>query len=460
MRKAMTSTHRAKPSTLGHGPDPADDLLPGPPRRSRPLARWFVTAGVLLALASGLVYAVRKYPEELRGLWVQVTGPARPKHEPLNPEGPTRTGQPWDGSITLTEKARTAMGVETTRAIPQVEPIRLELLGTTDYITDTLTKIRPMFKGRVDKVYVKVNQPVKKGDPLIDLYSKDLAEAKSVYEIEHIQWLFDKNLSESRERLLRTNAISQHLYEETKNNEMKSRKEYAVARDKLFVFGLSEAEINKVEDEHGSQKARMTLRSPTDGYVIEREVVPGNLYDENDTLFVIAPLDRLWVWGNVFESDLDLVKLGQSWEIRFPFLEEKIHGKVEYISNRVDPNSHAVRIRTSIRNPEGRLKSDMLVRGMLEIPPAPGRTVIPRTALIVDDGRYYVFIRLEGHPDKFQHRMVGVAQEKDDHVVLDAGMKAGEEVVSVGGLVLAQMYEDLKTAQTGAPAASHEPGSN
>ena len=62
--------------------------------------------------------------------------------------------------------------------------------------------------------------------------------------------------------------------------------------------------------------------------------------------------DRLWVWGNVFESDLDLVRLGQSWEIRFPFLESKLQGRVEYISNRVDPNSHAVRVRTSIPNPE------------------------------------------------------------------------------------------------------------
>ena len=88
------------------------------------------------------------------------------------------------------------------------------------------------------------------------------------------------------------------------------------------------------------------------------------------------------------------MKLGQSWEIRFPFLEEKLQGKVEYISNRVDPNTHAVRVRTSIPNPEGRLKSDMLVRGMLEIPPAPGRCVIPRTALIVDDGHYYVFVQV------------------------------------------------------------------
>src|SRR5262249_16784978 len=160
-------------------------------------------------------------------------------------------------------------------------------------------------------------------------------------------------------------------------NEMKNRREYEVARDKLLVYGLTEEEVERGEAETGSQKAPLTLPSPIDGLGIDRDVAGGNLYDENDTLLVIAPPHPLPVWGNVFESDLDLVRLGQSWEIRFPFLEEKLQGKVEYISNRVDPNSHAVRVRTSIPNPEGRLKSDMLVRGMLEIPPAPGRTVVP-----------------------------------------------------------------------------------
>jgi membrane fusion protein, heavy metal efflux system len=460
LRNAITSPPRATPPPVGYEPDLEDGLPELSPRRGRPALKQAMAAVFVLALTAGVGYLAWRYPAEVQRLWESVSGGGKRKGAPSPAEGPPGNRRPWDGYIVLPEKSRTAIGIETTRAIPQTEPIRLELLGTTEYITDTLTKIRPMFKGRVDKVYVKVGQALKKGDSLVDLYSKDLAEAKSVYEIERIQWLFDKNLSESRERLLKTNAIARHLFEETKNNEMKSRTEFAVARDKLFVFGLTEAEIEKVDEEPGSQKARMTLRSPTDGFVIERDVVPGNLYDENDTLFVIAPLDRLWVWGNVFESDLDLVKLGQSWEIRFPFLEQKLQGKVEYISNRVDPNSHAVRIRTSILNHEGRLKSDMLVRGMLEIPPTPGRTVIPRTALIVDDGRYYAFVRLAGKPDTFERRVVGVAQEKDDHAVLDDGLKAGEEVVSVGGLILAQLYEDMKTAQTGAPAASHEQGAD
>ena len=173
--------------------------------------------------------------------------------------------------------------------------------------------------------------------------------------------------------------ISRQSYLEAQNDEMKDLREYEVARDKLLVYGLTEEEVAKVKDEVGSQKARMTFRSPASGIVITRDVVPGNIYDDDDTLLVIEPLDHLWVWGNVFESDLGLIKLGQSWEIQFPFQAERLHGKVEYISNNVDPGTHAVRVRTSIANTEGRIKSDMLVRGSLEISPDPKRTVVPRT---------------------------------------------------------------------------------
>jgi membrane fusion protein, heavy metal efflux system len=448
VRKAMALTQPAAHPSVGvetNRPTP-----PGGERRwKRPLA-----AATLLALAAGLGYLAWRYPSEARRAWESIAGKGGPKQPPPLAERPSRIGRTWDGLITLPEQKQTAIGLSTVKAAAQAEPIRLELLGTTEYISDTLTKVRPMFKGRVDKVHATVGQSVRKGERLIDLYSTELAAAKSTYEIERIQWLYDKNLVEIRESLLQSKTVSQQLYEETKNNEMKNRREYEVARDKLLVYGLTEEEVERVERETGAQKARLTLRSPIDGLVIDRDVAVGNLYDENDTLLVIAPLDRLWVWGNVFESDLDLVRLGQSWEIRFPFLEEKLQGKVEYISNRVDPNSHAVRVRTSIPNPEGRLKSDMLVRGMLEIPPAPGWTAVPRTALIVDDGRYYVFVRASGRPDTFERRVVGVAQEKDDHAVIDSGLKPGEDVVAVGGLILSQIYEDLQVAASGAPTGA------
>ena len=454
MTPVGTPAPSAHPATPGVPLDDGDDRLhpPRPGDRARRARTW----AALAVVGCGLGVLAWIFQPQLRARWLAAVawtkaGGHEASHAPN--AAPRAVARLKDGMIVLPERARQAMGITLAAARDQVVPIRLELLGTTEYISDTLTEIRPMFKGRVDKVHVAVNQAVKKGDPLIDLYSKELAEAKSAFEIEHIQWVHDRKLLEARETLIKSNAIAQILFEETRNNELKSHKEYEVARDKLMVYGLTDAEVERVEEEAGAQKARLTLRSPADGFVILRNAVPGNLYDDNDTLLTIAPLDRLWVWGNVFESDLDLVRMGQTWEIVFPFLKQTILGKVEYISNRVDPNTHAVRVRTSIPNAQGRLKSDMLVRGILAIDPVAGRTVIPRTSLVVDGGQSFVFVRVAGHVDQFERRLVDVAQEKDDHAVIAQGLQPGEEVVSVGGLLLAQVHDDLKLAASGAPAA-------
>jgi membrane fusion protein, heavy metal efflux system len=333
------------------------------------------------------------------------------------------------------------LGLSTVTVAPQTVPIRLEIHGSTAYMTDFQSTIRPMFKGRADKVHVTIGRDVEKGDPLIDLYSAELAEAKSDFETKNVSWAYNKSLLGRHEELRKSHSISTHVYEETRRDEMKSRVEAKVARDKLRLYGLTDGEIARIEDEDGEQKARLTLRSPAGGVVISRDVVPGNLYDENDTLMVIAPLDRLWVWGHVFENDLDQVRIRQPWDVRFPHLDLALRGTVEHISTHIDPGTKAVSIRTSVPNPGSRLKSGMLVHGVLEIPHGPGRVVIPRGAMIVADGPAYVFVKVSGRDQEFERRAVRIAHETSRHVVIDEGLRAGEEVVLGGSLLLTQAYQ-------------------
>ena len=415
-------------------------------KRPAKKVRKLVKLIIVLLVAGGTAAAAWEYPKPFRDALSALTKPKADETAGPPPRLLAPSVSP-EGILTLEEKAVEGMGLETVEVVPQTEPIRLELLGTTEYDSDNQTRIRPLFKGRVDRVYAKVGQLVKKGEPLIEFYSTDLAEAKNACEIERIQWVYSANLLKVRENLSKDNAISKQSFLEAQNEEMKNLREYEVARDKLLVYGLTEDEVAKVKDEVGSQKARMTFRSPATGIVITRDVVPGNIYDDADTLLVIEPLDHLWVWGNVFESDLNLVKLGQSWEIQFPFQTERLHGKVEYISNNVDPGTHAVRVRTSIANNEGRIKSDMLVRGTLEIPPNPNFSVIPRTSLVVNAGLFYAYVKLPGSSTQYRRAAVKVAQEKDDHVVIESGLKTGEQVANVGALFLDQMFDNAQVTR-------------
>ena len=343
------------------------------------------------------------------------------------------------------------MGLRTVKVEPQTSPLVLELLGTTAHDPDSLVKVRPRFDSLVSKVHATLGQTVRKGAPLIDLYSAQLAEAKSVYEEKFAQWDHDRRQLERHKELVQQKVIANKQYLDTVNEEQKSHVEYKLARDKLLVYGLEDADIKKIPREDGSQKARMTLNASNDGVVIARDVVPGNLYDVSSTLMVIAPLDRLWVWGNVYENDIDKVKVGQVLEVQFPYLDEKIMGKVEYISNQVDPGTHAIRVRATIPNPQGRLKSDMLVRTMLEIPPEPGWIGIPRVAMVTADGDNYVFVRKGTVADVYERRSVQIVQEKDDRVVLRGGLEPDAVVVTNASLLLSQLYEDLSITNGGVP---------
>ena len=68
------------------------------------------------------------------------------------------------------------------------------------------SEIRPPLDGRVDKVYVGIGERVKKGDPLVELFSTDLAAAKNDYEVARVQHAHDKRLLELKSRLVASNS--------------------------------------------------------------------------------------------------------------------------------------------------------------------------------------------------------------------------------------------------------------
>lgn len=377
-------------------------------------------------------------------------GTAEPAAWPVRrTEDPGRPA--WNGSIEVTDEQQRAMGIRIASVEPQTEALDLEVQGKTDYNPDTLLKIRPRFDALVLAVHATVGQHVKKGDALVDLYSVQLAQAKLEYESAQSQADHDKQIADHQRELARGGVIpeSSRVLLDAINLERRSMLEFKLARDKLEVYGVTAEEIARVHLESGTDKAKMVLRSPGDGTVISRDVVVGNIYDPNDTLLVITSMEELWVWGNVYERDLFHVSTGLPWEVRFPFSKEVVRGKVDYVANQVDPQTRALRIRGSIPNRDGHLKSDQLVRVFVKYPPQPGSTVVPRRSVIVEAGDTFVFVQRPGTVDSFERRPIEIDHELSDHVIVARGLVPGERIVAIGGLVMAQIYEDRLAAETG-----------
>lgn len=443
--------------------------LPG--KKGRPSGvRWMLAllvvaaAGVVGAAYLGVIPAERV--KAVTGLFVQPSGHAAGSAaaDAPAPESPPLPSH-FDGVVTVPRDEQTVIGFNYAKVEPQTKPMVLEISGRTAYDTDTITKIRPRFDTRVESVAASIGQKVKKGDPLVELYSTDLAKAKTDYQTRYVQWQHDQKLRGLREKLVATGAISQQVWVDIQNDEMKSRLEFNIAADNLKVlYEVPDEEIKPLLTGLGDSapdlrafgtvkdKAKMTIRAKADGYVISRLVVPGNYYETTDVLMEIAPLDHLWVWVNVFEADQDKVRVGQPMTIQFPFMHKEIVGKVDYVSNEVSRETRAVRVRASIPNREGLLKSEMLVKAMLELPVKEGNTVVPRLAMVSIGGSEYVYVRkpgVSGGDDRFERHEIEVAQENTDHVVVTRGVAPGEEVVTNGSLIISQLYEDQKVTVTG-----------
>ena len=258
-------------------------------------------------------------------------------------------------------------------------PSTLELHGTIELVPDLIAPIRARFDCRVDKVMVDLGQTVKKGDPLVEVFSTELAEAKGVYLAVSSRWERDRITTKE---LARTGALADKV-SEANDAASQSRLEATQAREKLLVYGLSEEEIDVAGKEDGIQKARMILRARSDGVVIERNAVPGNFYDSRDKLMTIAGLDPLRVLGSVGEADAQRLKVGQNLTVTIAYGHHPLKAKVEYIDAQVDPETQSVKFRTSIPNPGLELKPGLFARLAVETvapPQKTGRPRIPREA--------------------------------------------------------------------------------
>ncbi len=173
---------------------------------------------------------------------------------------------------------------------PAKSPVPLDPSRPPGHATnpaDRTSLIRPPLDCRVVRTYVNVGEAVKKGAPLLDLASPDLAAAKGEYELAASQWNRDKKMYDYKRPMGDNYMIPRKDQIDVENDEAQSRLKLKLARDKLLIYGLTEEEIAKIPKENGLERTRFTLRSPVDGAVIAVGARLGEFYDRKDVLIRI-----------------------------------------------------------------------------------------------------------------------------------------------------------------------------
>ena len=294
-----------------------------------------------------------------------------------------------------------------------------------------LHTIAPKFEGWIQKLYVNTTgQYVKRGEPLLEVYSPDLVTAQQEYLIASKGVQSMKGASPEVEASMRTLVDS--------------------ALHRLRNWDISEAELQRLQQE-GKARQSLTLRAQASGVVMEKKAVEGMRFMPGEMLYQIADLSSVWLLADVFEQDLGLVHLGQSVKIRVDAYPDKTFtGKATFIYPTVTMETRTAKVRIELPNPAGQLKPSMYAR--VELASGHGRKIlaVPDSAVLDTGTRQLVLIRRgEG---AFEPRVVKTGMRADGYIEILDGVRIGEEVV-VSANFLIDAESNIKAALAGLGAA-------
>jgi len=410
-------------------------LLP-PPRRRR--TRWVVFFILIAVAASAGVYFYDKQSSSDTAAAGGGTNPAKPENMPAMPAGSNTANPPADagsaiGQIYIAPERQQLIGVKTASAEMKSVINEIRTVGRVAYDETKITHVHTKVSGFIEDVFADyVGKPVNAGEPLFTIYSPDLVATQQEY-----------LLALKSNALLKDSAFPWVSSGSTNLLE--------AARQRLLLWDITPAEIQALEQRGQVQRA-LTIQSHVSGVVTERQAYHHGRYvtPEMD-LYTIVDLSSVWVLGQVNESDLSSVKVGQMVQIELPYSSNlnRRQGRIVFISPTLDPKTRAAEVRVEFPNSDLTLKPDMFVNVKLDVPL--GRQLaIPADALLDTGTLQYVFVdKGQGY---FEPRIVKVGLKTGDVVAIEGGLKAGEQVVTSANFIL-----DSESRLKGAFASMGEP---
>ncbi|MFL6216118.1 MAG: efflux RND transporter periplasmic adaptor subunit [Blastocatellia bacterium] len=356
-----------------------------------------------------------------------------------------------------TSESAASHAIETETVVPQ--PIAGAIVATGKILVseDRMANIGPVHEGRLVRLYAGQGSVVSKGQKLADLESSDIDEAESDYlkalaeyenarrtseaEIKLAQSTYDrtKMLFEKTITAGKNLQAAEHDLEVAKasaaNTIASTKAALAAARRRLLILGLKESDINALTT-RTDFTAVFSLTSPIAGIVVERNATIGATVGTDASLFKIIDISSVWIDANVFEKDLERVKLGQEVKVTVPaFPGVTFLGRVILVSSVVDPETRSLKVRTEVPNRGGTLKPEMFAN--VEIVTDVNRSAIsiPQSALLDDGGQKVVFV---ASGSGYEKRVVSAGIQSNDRVEIRDGLKAGDKVVVKGNYLLLQ----------------------
>ncbi|HET8729313.1 MAG TPA: efflux RND transporter periplasmic adaptor subunit, partial [Alphaproteobacteria bacterium] len=288
---------------------------------------------------------------------------------------------------------------------------QVDTVATVEADERRITVLQSRAAGWLEKLHVRaVNDRVKRGQPVAEVYAPDLLAAQEEY-------------------LLVRKSGSDDLAQ--------------AARERLSLLGLTEAQIRTLEKLREPTR-RVVLYAPSSGVVTQLGAREGAAVSPGMAVASIVDLSRVWIVAQVPEKQLGWIARGKKAEATLAAMPgERYAGKVEYVYPEVDPQTRTVKVRFSVENTELTLRPGMIANVTIHGGTRKQVLVVPSEAVIRTGARTVVIVD-EGD-GRFRPQEVAVGSGAGDQTEIKEGLKAAEKVV-VSGQFLIDSEASLKGA--------------
>ncbi|HXZ49703.1 MAG TPA: efflux RND transporter periplasmic adaptor subunit [Usitatibacter sp.] len=281
----------------------------------------------------------------------------------------------------------------------------VDVVGTVAFDERAVELVQSRTAGYVQKLHVRAPlDPVRKGEPLVDLFVPDWAGAQQEY------------------LALRASTAPG------------AAELAAAARNRLLLLNMTEAQVEAV-DRAGKPVAHVTLVSPVDGVVGELGAREGMNVMPGATLFRLNGLSTVWVNLDIPEALAGAVVPGAPIRATVPaYPGETFAGRVSAVLPEVNPATRTLRARVELANPRGKLKPGMFAT--VSIAPRESRdaVLVPSESVIVTGERSIVVV--DRGAGRFEPVTVRVGRDAGGKTEILEGIDAGTKVVASGQFLI------------------------
>ena len=312
----------------------------------------------------------------------------------------------------------------------------LALNGRIVWDDNVTTRLFTPFAGRVTKIHVEAGESIEADAPLVAIASPDFGQAQADARRAATDFtLAERTVSRLRE-LSEHGAAARKDLQAAEAELERARLEKERTAKRLALYGAA-ADLDQA----------YILKSPIAGVVVEKNINPGaelrndqmlaNTPQLAAPLFVITDPTKLWIQIDVPEREYTRLCVGQTFVIKSASLPgQSFAGRVDVVSDSLDPNTHTVKARGSVVNDRRLLKAETFVTVEFTLPPEAG-TEISSRAVFLRGEKHCVLV--EEAPGRYARREVTLGGQRGGRCIITDGIVSGQRVVVEGALLLERM---------------------